>query len=168
MLRLRPSEALTTANANASLNIACERLDIPTRACKISSLPSGLTSDGEFGVYEVRTHLSRLLAYVREARACSSRGMVFLRPSWCPSSVAKARPVPFGSDRSSPVFFAGRTTELSALDMHLADTWCGQRCGIALIDSIQGTCKTQLRQEVAKRAQQSARPYCAWNRGLAR
>ena len=58
-----------------------------------------------------------------------------------------------GSDRSSPVYFAGRTAELAALDKHLADIRRGERCGMALIDGIPGAGKTQLLHEFAKRAQ---------------
>ena len=58
-----------------------------------------------------------------------------------------------GLDRSSPVYFAGRATELAALDTHLADIRRGERCGIALIDGIPGVGKTQLLREFAARAQ---------------
>ena len=47
-----------------------------------------------------------------------------------------------GLDRSSPVYFAGRATELAALDAHLADIRRGER--YALIDGIPGVGKTQL------------------------
>ena len=56
-----------------------------------------------------------------------------------------------GLDRSSPVYFAGRTSELAALDRHIADIRRGERCGIALIDGIPGVGKTQLLREFAQR-----------------
>lgn len=60
----------------------------------------------------------------------------------------------FGLDRSSPAHFAGRTSELAALNKHLADIRRGERCGIALIDGIPGAGKTQLLHEFAKRARE--------------
>lgn len=62
-----------------------------------------------------------------------------------------------GLDRSSPVYFAGRTAELAALDEHLGEVRRGERCGIALIDGIPGVGKTQLLREFAKRAQAADR-----------